>query len=171
MTEEEKKIKNALNAKLYRAKLKTEGKKVWRSQESIEKRRSYSREYWDKMPKKEKLERTRLANKKSYDRNWQKEYKHNRRHYITKVQNRKIEKLGNGGEHTVGDIEKLWVLQNGKCTWCLKKLNKKDSQVDHKIPVKLGGRNDKGNLQLLHSYCNKSKAAKHPSEYGLKKAY
>lgn len=165
MTEEEKKIKNALNAKLYRKRLKSEGKKVYRSPESIEKRRISSKEYWEKMPEEERLRRQKIANKK----NFEKQYLKNKSYYIAKASNRRIEKLGNGGKHTARDIDDLWVLQNGKCTWCLKKLDKKDSQVDHKIPVKLGGRNDKGNLQLLHSYCNKSKAAKHPSEYGLKK--
>lgn len=154
------------SAKRSREKLKSQGKKVWRSQKSRERRRILSKMYWEKMPEEERLRRRKISAKKAYDKNWQKYYQDNRRHLIARVQNRKVKKLGNGGVHTAEDIKQLWFLQHGKCTWCLQPLDERNAQVDHKIPIKLGGRNDKGNLQLLHERCNKSKADKHPLEYG-----
>lgn len=80
---------------------------------------------------------------------------------------RRARKKGNGGTHTALDIAKLFVLQKGKCTWCLKSLGDVKPHVDHKVPLALGGSNNKSNLQLLHKKCNLSKSAKDPVSLGL----
>lgn len=94
-------------------------------------------------------------------------YESNKEEFIIKARNRRAKKKGNGGKHNAQDIKQLWFLQKGKCTWCLHKLGDKKPHVDHRIPIALGGSNNKSNLQLLHASCNKKKAAKHPVEYGL----
>jgi 5-methylcytosine-specific restriction endonuclease McrA len=76
--------------------------------------------------------------------------------------NRRAKQKGNGGKYTKADIAELFVKQKGKCTWCLMSLGNENPHVDHKLPLALGGRNDKSNLQLLHQSCNLAKAAKHP---------
>lgn len=75
---------------------------------------------------------------------------------------------GSGGTHTAADIADLMEKQKGKCTWCLQRFGKVKPHVDHRVPLALGGSNDKGNLQLLHPTCNLQKLATHPLDHGLR---
>lgn len=70
------------------------------------------------------------------------------------------------GKHGVADIRFLMEKQSGKCahSWCRRPL-KPRYHVDHVIPIKLGGHNDRKNLQLLCIPCNTSKKATHPVEF------
>lgn len=68
------------------------------------------------------------------------------------------------------DIKRLFVLQEGKCISCRCDLGKR-YQVDHIIPVSLGGDSDVNNLQLLCPPCNQSKAAKHPIDFMQSRGY
>ncbi len=55
---------------------------------------------------------------------------------------------------------KLLKEQKGKCTWCGLSFSQEDvMEVDHKIPIALGGKKQWGNLQLLHRHCHDSKTA------------
>lgn len=75
--------------------------------------------------------------------------------------NREARIRWNGGRHTANDILFLLVMQKYKCATC--KINIKNNyNVDHVIPLALGGSNDKDNLQLLCPACNRAKSAKHP---------
>lgn len=75
---------------------------------------------------------------------------------------------GSSGTHTAADIADLMEKQKGKCTWCLQRFGKVKPHVDHRLPLALGGSNDKGNLQLLHPTCNLMKLATHPLDHGLR---
>lgn len=57
----------------------------------------------------------------------------------------------------------LYGRQRGMCAICGCGLSA--YEVDHILPIKLGGKTDKGNLQLLCRPCNQAKRARHPIEY------
>ncbi len=78
--------------------------------------------------------------------------------------NRRARKNSAGGTHTAQDIKRLFDLQRGKCSCCKTSING-GYHVDHIIPLALGGRNDRMNLQLLCPTCNLRKGAKHPQEF------
>lgn len=80
------------------------------------------------------------------------------------VRNRRAKLRGLSGTHTLQDILDLLREQRGLCVYCRADISKR-YQVDHVMPVALGGGNDKGNLQLLCKACNLDKRDKHPDEY------
>lgn len=97
-----------------------------------------------------------------------------RRHYhntlpriLATARNRRARIKGNGGTHTAADIAALRKKQRGKCAFCLKPLGKKTPDIDHYVPIALGGTNDRSNLRLLHARCNRSKHDAHPADFGL----
>lgn len=63
------------------------------------------------------------------------------------------------------DLEKrLLILQRGKCACCKLPLGD-DYQLDHIMPIALGGSNTDDNIQLLRSTCNLQKHTKHPIDF------
>lgn len=103
-----------------------------------------------------------------------KSYPQNREKQIARNRNRRAKKKGCNGTHTKCDILDLMRLQKQKCASCggkisfMPKNHKKKATVDHIMPLKLGGRNDKKNLQILCLSCNCSKEAKHPIDWAQK---
>lgn len=79
-------------------------------------------------------------------------------------QNRRAKKRANGGKLSSDLSTKLFKLQRGKCPCCNKPLGE-DYQLDHIVPLKLGGANEDWNIQLLRATCNMQKNAKHPVEF------
>lgn len=73
-------------------------------------------------------------------------------------------KRDQGGRLSRGLSEKLFKLQKGKCACCKLPLGD-DYQMDHIIPLKLGGTNTDDNIQLLRAKCNAQKGAKHPIDF------
>lgn len=70
-----------------------------------------------------------------------------------------------GGIHTAQDIREIYELQHGKCAYCRLKLKDK-YHIDHIMPIKLGGSNDRKNLQLTCGpRCNSAKGAKDPIDF------
>lgn len=68
------------------------------------------------------------------------------------------------GAFSYSVITELRALQKNKCTICRCTFSK-FVEIDHIMPIALGGTNERGNLQLLCRYCNRSKGAKHPVDY------
>lgn len=81
-------------------------------------------------------------------------YQHNRRAKKKKV----------GGVISPDLARKLFVKQKGKCACCGKPLG--DAyDMDHIVPLALGGPNTDDNIQLLRSRCNRQKGVKHPIDF------
>jgi 5-methylcytosine-specific restriction endonuclease McrA len=80
------------------------------------------------------------------------------------AQNRRTRKLENGGVLSKGLADKLFKMQKGKCACCNQPLGK-DFNLDHIMPLALGGTNTNDNMQLLLQRCNNQKHAKHPIDF------
>jgi 5-methylcytosine-specific restriction endonuclease McrA len=94
-----------------------------------------------------------------YNRKWREDNRETSRSYY---HNREARKRDNGGSHTGEDIAAILAAQRGKCAICRTSLRGADYQVDHIVPLKLGGSNNRRNLQCLCVKCNNAKAAKDP---------
>jgi 5-methylcytosine-specific restriction endonuclease McrA len=82
----------------------------------------------------------------------------------TRQHNRRCRKKNVGGTLSPDLAKRLYALQRGKCPCCGKPLG--DSyDMDHIVPIALGGPNTDDNIQLLRSRCNRQKGAKHPVEF------
>lgn len=79
-------------------------------------------------------------------------------------QNRRARIKGNGGKLSTNIVQKLLILQKGKCACCGASLGN-NYHLDHIIPLALGGMNDDSNVQLLTPKCNMSKGSRHPIDY------
>jgi 5-methylcytosine-specific restriction endonuclease McrA len=90
--------------------------------------------------------------------------------YAASSRNYKHRKRNAEGTHTGDDIKALFKLQKGKCAYCPHKLGK-GYHVDHIMPLALGGRNDRANLQLTCQPCNQSKSAKHPIVFAQSRGF
>lgn len=75
-----------------------------------------------------------------------------------------------GEKLSVGIVDRLLILQKGKCACCRAPLGK-DFHIDHIVPVALGGRNIDSNIQLLRKSCNLQKHARHPVDYMQSKGF
>lgn len=79
--------------------------------------------------------------------------------------NRNARKREVGGKLSQGLAERLFKLQRGKCACgCMQPLGE-NYQLDHRMPVALGGANEDWNIQLLRATCNQQKHAKHPIDF------
>jgi len=79
-------------------------------------------------------------------------------------QNRRAIKRSTGGIISKGLADILFNLQRGKCPGCKQPLGD-DYQLDHIMPIHLGGANEDWNIQLLRKTCNQQKHAKHPIDF------
>ena len=62
----------------------------------------------------------------------------------------------------------VWVRDGGKCFWCKKELLPEEVEIDHHMPVALGGNSHIDNLTLVCKPCNSSKRDLHPRRYALR---
>ena len=85
-------------------------------------------------------------------------------YYRSLVRNRRARLREIGGKHTAEDIARIVAAQKGKCANCRSRLSR-GMQVDHIVPLVLGGSNDATNLQALCPTCNRRKSGKHPLEF------
>jgi 5-methylcytosine-specific restriction endonuclease McrA len=74
------------------------------------------------------------------------------------------------GTFSYSVIPFLKAQQKGKCPICRGLLTSL-VEVDHIMPIALGGTNESSNLQLLCRSCNRSKGAKHPVDFMQSKGY
>lgn len=70
-----------------------------------------------------------------------------------------------GGQHTVADLSAIFDAQRGLCAYCKIDLSHVEKNVDHILPLALGGSNGPENLQYLCRPCNQSKGARHPDDF------
>lgn len=77
--------------------------------------------------------------------------------------NRKAQKRINGGCLSKDIVSHLYTAQEGYCLYC-GQLLQENFQIDHKMPISLGGTNTDDNVQLLHAVCNQRKNNKHPHD-------
>jgi hypothetical protein len=59
----------------------------------------------------------------------------------------------------------LWKRQRGLCGICYRPMPPTTFEIDHIVPLALGGPHEMGNLQLAHKQCNRKKGAKAPHEF------
>ena len=78
--------------------------------------------------------------------------------------NQRLRKHTNGGKLSASLALKLFKLQKGKCPCCGEPLGN-DYQLDHKMPLLLGGVHEDSNVQLLRKVCNLQKSIKHPINF------
>lgn len=64
------------------------------------------------------------------------------------------------GVISMADVERL--MASPVCAACG---STDKPEIDHILPIALGGTSDPGNLQILCAPCNRSKGAKHPSDW------
>ena len=69
---------------------------------------------------------------------------------------------GTIGKLSRGIVQKLQVLQRHKCASCAQCIRTRPFELDHIVPLALGGRNEDHNIQLLCKTCNRRKHAKEP---------
>jgi 5-methylcytosine-specific restriction endonuclease McrA len=68
------------------------------------------------------------------------------------------------GKHTADDIRHIRKLQKDRCAYCRCQLNG-GGDVDHIIPLALGGSNWPSNIQLACGGCNRRKGPRRPEEF------
>ena len=110
------------------------------------------------------LERARLndANKKKKRTPEEREYwRAKNRLYEHK---RRARKAQTEGALSTDLGETLFAKQRGMCAACRCDISKK-YELDHIIPLAIGGLNCDSNIQLLCRFCNRSKGKKHPVEF------
>lgn len=81
-----------------------------------------------------------------------------------KSHNHRALKRANGGKLSQGLAATLFKRQRGLCVCCKQPLGD-NYQLDHIMPLKLGGKNEDSNIQLLTATCNLQKSARHPVEF------
>ena len=69
-----------------------------------------------------------------------------------------------------GTITNLKTRQKTKCAICKVSIAN-GYHIDHILPIKLGGKHEPHNLQLLCKNCNLTKSAKHPVDFMQEKGF
>lgn len=159
--------KNANRELLRRA----DRERYWANIETVRAKRNAKRKSISKGDVVRATERSYRQSRKKhfrdYQRNWQKLNPESRRNWIARnrckvnawLQNRRARKRNAPGKFTMEDVDNLRSIQNGLCAYCLKPLVEK-YDIDHIIPLKIGGSNFPTNLALACQGCNRSKQAK-----------
>lgn len=129
------------------------------------KRRAQNSKEWRKKNPGKAKENKKLWHEKNkrYVLEYNKKYRERNPHYASAcVAVRRARKAKSIGAYTNKQIENLLKKQHGKCVNCG---DKSKLQVDHIVPLKLGGANDIKNIQLLCRQCNCRKSAKDPIKW------
>lgn len=79
-------------------------------------------------------------------------------------QNRRARVANAAGKFSPDIVPRLLKLQRGRCACCGLPLGRK-YELDHILPLALGGTNEDTNAQLLRDVCNRRKSARHPVDY------
>ncbi len=78
--------------------------------------------------------------------------------------NMRAKKWGAEGSYTRDELKALLINQYYRCAECNKKVDGK-YEADHKIPLKIGGTNFIGNIQILCLKCNRCKSCLNPKDW------
>jgi 5-methylcytosine-specific restriction endonuclease McrA len=92
---------------------------------------------------------------------------HNAEHHAERAawsRNRRARIAESPGTHTVEDVLAQYDRQHGKCYWCQGPVGR-HYEVDHVMPLALGGSNGPENLVISCTHCNRSKGTKLPHEF------
>lgn len=81
--------------------------------------------------------------------------------------NRRARRDGAEGTHTLEESHLLLWTQQNKCACCSVPLSEATRELDHKMPLILGGSNWIDNLQWLCQFCNSSKNGSHPDSWAV----
>lgn len=106
----------------------------------------------------------REKNSKYISENRGKYYKDNKNAFLLRNRLRAAAVRGAGGKLTKPDLYAIFKWQHGKCAYCKISIKKK-YEIDHIVPVKLGGSSDTRNIQLTCMSCNRRKRATDPILY------
>lgn len=79
--------------------------------------------------------------------------------------NRRAAKMRSGEGLSKEIVERLLLLQQGKCACCNCELHESGFHLDHIQPLSKGGPHSDSNIQLLCPRCNLSKSAKDPIQF------
>jgi 5-methylcytosine-specific restriction endonuclease McrA len=79
--------------------------------------------------------------------------------------NRRARRVGAEGTHTLEEVLCLLDSQDNKCACCQVELTEETRELDHVMPLILGGTNSIENLQWLCQFCNSSKSGSHPDDW------
>lgn len=82
----------------------------------------------------------------------------------TYVHNRRARIKANGGKLSPNIRQVLFTRQSGLCACCGEPLGA-SYELDHIMPLSLGGKNTDDNVQLLRRVCNRSKRNSHPEVF------
>lgn len=69
-----------------------------------------------------------------------------------------------GGKPSKAIRLELLISQDYKCKYCSKNILS-HNEIDHRLPLFLGGTSDKSNLQMVCKRCNQQKSLKHPDVF------
>jgi hypothetical protein len=144
-------------------------KKAVHYRENIEIKKEYNRRSWiatKNNPLLMEKNKIKMAKWKSENRDKVNEKRRSTPDYWRKyVGKRRALKSGADGFFSSSDIKSLLSSQKEKCAICKKSIKNAKYEVDHIMPLALGGSNWPTNLQILCPSCNRSKGAKHPIDY------
>lgn len=156
--------------KAKRQEATTAANRKWR-EENREKSRAYFKE-WEKT-------RNRVITpeeKKRWNENAKRRYQENPepfREYgrVAGAKRRALKRSVTVEKITKEQIDELFLKQGKKCATCKTRITKHGArkfEIDHVVPLKLGGEHSLKNTCLLCLKCNRSKAAKHPDDWAKK---
>lgn len=156
------------NGSFYSNKSQPGGLSYWCKQCDKEYARVHYQSYKDRRRISETTREKNKINNKKWRKNnrskhleklryWRKNNPEKSREYANK---RRAIKEASGGVFTIKEWQKLKQFYDFRCLCCGKKEPEIELNIDHVVPLKLGGKNSYENIQPLCRECNSSKATK-----------
>lgn len=154
---------------------------AWREahrEEAVAYGRAYRIENGDVIRQKERLkyrahpEQTRKATRASYLKNPEAAKAYSKKHrtkrkdlHAVYAENKRVRKMSGDGKLSSNLVALLLAEQGSCCPYCLRDLRITGINLDHYVPLALGGPHQDSNIQLTCPSCNSRKRAKHPLDF------